>query len=202
MATRKHCTMSELLALKGGEGAAWAREHVDGCPFCQRELELLHGRVAALRALPALRPPRDRWAVVRERAGRERRGVRLRRAGWAGVALAASVTLMVGVRAWEVRRTESQVQAASPELRDLMAQSRDLEAALQSYGTEGRVLNARAAGIIADLEDRIALVDAGIVQAGTRREARSDLVDLWRSRVDLMDALVNAHVTRAAYVGF
>jgi hypothetical protein len=202
---RKHCTMNELLALREGEGTAWAREHLDGCSFCRRELELVHGRVAALRALPALRPPRDRWTVVREQAVREQRGSRLRRAAWGALALAASVTLMVGVKALNSPDGSTpglEATAATPELTDLMAQSRELEAALESYGTEGRVLNARAAGIIAGLEDRIAVVDAGIVQAGTRRDTRGDLVDLWRSRVNLMDALVNAHVTRAAYVGF
>jgi hypothetical protein len=91
--------------------------------------------------------------------------------------------------------------AVTPELSDLMALSRDLEAALQRYGTEGRVLSARTAGIIADLETGIAAVDAGITDA-RGRGTQNDLVDLWRSRVDLMDALVNAHVTRAAYVGF
>jgi hypothetical protein len=197
---RKHCTMHELLALREGEGAAWAREHLDGCSYCQRELTLLHGRVAALRALPSVRPPRDRWAVVREQASREQRGRRLRGAGWGLLALAASLTLIVGVRALGPDRVEQ--VATSPELSELMAQSRELEAALRSYGTEGRVLNARTAGIIADLEDRIAMVDAGIVQVGAQRNARGDLVTLWRNRVDLMDALVNAHVTRAAYVGF
>jgi hypothetical protein len=201
---RKHCTMHELLALREGEGAAWAREHLDGCTYCQRELELLHQRVAALRALPSVQPPRDRWAVVREQASREQRGRRVRRAGWGILALAASLTLIVGVRAlgpdWSAQ--EEVAAATSPELADLMAQSRELEAALRSYGTEGRVLSARTAGIIADLEDRIAVVDAGIVQTGSRRGTGDDLVDLWRSRVGLMDALVNAHVTRAAYVGF
>ena len=202
---RKHCTMTELLALREGEGTAWAREHLDGCSFCRRELELLHGRAAALRALPAIRPPRDRWSVVREQAVREQRGTRLRRAGWGVLALAASVTLMVGVRALNGPEGSSPgvaEMAMTPELSELMARSRELEAALESYGTDGRVLNARAAGIIAGLEDRIAVVDAGIGQAGGGRDTRSDLVDLWRSRVDLMDALVNAHVTRAAYVGF
>jgi hypothetical protein len=201
---RKHCTMTELLALREGEGTAWAREHLDGCSFCQRELELLHGRVAALRALPAIRPPRDRWTAVREQAVREQRGTRLRRAGWGVLALAASVTLIVGVRALNAPDGSGPgvaEMAVTPELSDLMALSRDLEAALQRYGTEGRVLSARTAGIIADLETGIAAVDAGITDARSRG-TQNDLVDLWRSRVDLMDALVNAHVTRAAYVGF
>jgi hypothetical protein len=148
-----------------------------------------------------MRPPRDRWSVIRENAAREQRGAKLRKAAWGALALAASLTLMVGVRSWVDRRTGDPV-AATPELTELMSQSRELEAALRSYGTEGRVLNARAAGIIADLEDRIDFVDAGIIQASGRRESRDDLVNLWRTRVDLMDALVSAHVTRAAYVGF
>jgi len=201
---RQHCTMNELLALREGEGTAWAREHLDGCSFCRRELELLHGRAAALRALPAIRPPRDRWSVVREQAVREQRGTRLRRAAWGALALAASVTLIVGVRALGpggATGADGVQVATTPELSDLMARSRNLEAALQNYGTDGRVLSARTAGIIADLETGIAAVDAGINDARTRG-TQNDLVDLWRSRVDLMDALVNAHVTRAAYVGF
>jgi hypothetical protein len=199
---RKHCTMSELLAVRDGEGSAWAREHLEGCSFCQRELELVHQRVAALRALPSARPPRDRWAAVREQALRQRRVSRVRRGGWSVLAIAAGLVLMVGVRQWSGDGPAPGVAEAAPELAELMDQSRQLEAALREYGTEGRVLNARAAGIIADLEDRIAVVDAGIVQASARRQIPNELVDMWRSRVSLMDALVGAHVTRAAYVGF
>jgi hypothetical protein len=100
-------------------------------------------------------------------------------------------------------RTSDQHGTTPPaELATLMAQSQQLEAALRSYDPEGRVLNARAAGVIADLEDRIALVDAGIAQEDARDGATSDLVGLWRNRVELMGALVNAHVTRVSYVGF
>jgi len=65
---RKHCTMSELLAVRDGEGSAWARAHLEECPFCQQEMDMLYGRVAALRALPAHRPPRDRWAAIKAQA--------------------------------------------------------------------------------------------------------------------------------------
>lgn len=202
---RKHCTMMELLAVRDGEASAWAREHLTHCPHCQQELELVHQRAAQLRALPAWRPPRDRWAAVRARAQRERRSEVLRRGTWGALALAAGLALMVGVRSAMPNGAgslpEPVARAGEAQLASLMDESRELEAALRSYGPEGRVLNARAAGIIADLEDRIALVDAGIAQVG-RRGSRDDLTDLWRSRVYLMDALVNAHVTRASYVGF
>ncbi|MGH7531375.1 MAG: hypothetical protein ACREMN_13400, partial [Gemmatimonadales bacterium] len=70
-----HCTMADLLALRDGEGSVGARQHVSGCPACQAELDALYQRVAGLKALPALRPARDRWPAVRAevRAERERR---------------------------------------------------------------------------------------------------------------------------------
>jgi len=197
--TRKHCTMSELLAVRDGEGTVWAREHIDACEYCREELDLLYRRVSALRALPAMRPPRDRWSVIRAQATQERRRRTLRRAGWTSLAAAAGIVLMIGIR--EVGTAPGGVPV-SPELATLMTQSRQLEAALASYEPEGRILNARAAGIIADLEDRIALVDAGIYQTSTRGGSADELIGLWRDRVELMDALVNVHVTRAAYVGF
>ncbi|MDH4043211.1 MAG: hypothetical protein OEY20_10170 [Gemmatimonadota bacterium] len=196
---RKHCTMAELLAVRDGEGTAWARTHVGDCPYCQNELDLLYRRVSELRALPAHRPPRDRWTVVREQAQRERRRRTVQRTGWSALALAAAVALLIGVRSVAF---QDHGPVTSPELEQLIAQSRNLEATLRTYDPEGRVLNGRAAGIVADLEDRIALVDAGINQVTTRGGAREDLIGLWRDRVDLMDALVNAHVTRATYVGF
>lgn len=197
---RKHCTMSELLAVRDGEGAAWARAHLDECPHCQEELTLLHQRVAALRALPAHRPPRDRWAAIKSRMERERRTRVVRRVSLVGLAAAATIAVLLGVRGVGVLGPKPAV--GQTELDMLMAESQQLEATLHSYDPQGRVLNARAAGIIADLEDRIALVDAGISQVTTRGGSRDDLISLWRDRVDLMDALVNAHVSRATYVGF
>jgi hypothetical protein len=195
--------MSELLAIRAGEGAAWASDHLAACPFCRHELELLYQRAAALRALPALRPPRDRWDMIRLRAERERFMRRLRRGAWGALALAASVALAVGVGRMNPFPAGGPVAGPShAEIDSLMAQSRDLEAALRSYDPEGRVLNARAAGIIAELEDRIALVDAGIAQVNLGDRSPGDLVSLWRNRVDLMDALVSVHVSRATYVGF
>ena len=197
---RKHCTMTELLAVRDGEGSAWARAHLEDCPFCRQEMDLLYRRVAALRALSAHRPPRDRWAAIKAGVARERRLTVVRRSAFGALAAAAAIAVLLGVRGIAV--VGPTPAAGQTELETLMAQSRELETTLQSYGPEGRVLNARAAGIIADLEDRIALVDAGISQMTTRGGSRDDLISLWRDRVDLMDALVNAHVTRASYVGF
>ena len=59
-----HCTMEDLEALRAGEASVWARRHVTTCAACQVELEKLYQRVAQLKALPALHPPRDRWPVI------------------------------------------------------------------------------------------------------------------------------------------
>src|ERR1051326_6270738 len=53
-----HCTMDDLGALRAGEASVWARRHITTCVECQQELEALYQRVAQLKALPALRPPR------------------------------------------------------------------------------------------------------------------------------------------------
>src|SRR2546423_14336030 len=67
-----HCTMDDLLALKAGEASGWARKHVETCAACRAELEALYQRVAQLKALPALRAPRDRWPAVRDAVLSER----------------------------------------------------------------------------------------------------------------------------------
>lgn len=197
---RKHCTMAELLAIRDGEGTTWARSHVDECHFCRQELDLVYRRVSALRALPAHRPPRDRWAVIREQVHRQRRGRTARRVGYGTLALAASIALLVGVKAVDL--TGGAPSTTDARITELMTRSQELETTLRNYGPDGRVLSGRAAGIIADLEDRIALVDAGINQVSAGGGPPEQLIGLWQDRVDLMDALVSAHVTRAAYVGF
>lgn len=197
---RKHCTMAELLAIRDGEGTAWSREHLEGCAFCQEEQDLLYQRVSSLRSLPAQRAPRDRWSVIREQALRDRRSRLVRHVGYGSLALAAGIALLIGVRA--VDFSGGAPSPAEAQLAQLMTQSQELEATLLSYGTDGRVLSGRAAGIIAGLEDRIALVDAGITQVSAGGGPPDQLIGLWQDRVDLMDALVSAHVTRAAYVGF
>jgi hypothetical protein len=66
-----HLTMDQLLALRtpGSEpGTAEAQAHLQSCAECARELDRLHQRVARLRALPTLRPPRDGFAVMAESA--------------------------------------------------------------------------------------------------------------------------------------
>ncbi len=197
-----HLSMETLLGLReaGAEpGAAAAREHLDGCPFCRNEVERLHQRVARIKALPTLRPSRDRWSAVRDRVRSERRSRRTRAAGLAGLAAAASVALAIGVSTY--RTTEPGLAPA--EIEQAMLHSRALESALDRIDPESRVLDGRTAGIAQELEDRIARVDREleVVELMEQRSRDDELLKLWRERVGLLDALVDVHVTRASHAG-
>jgi hypothetical protein len=192
--------MGELLDLRDGEGSAWTRAHVDECADCRAELERVHQRVAALRALPGYAPPRDRWPVVREGLRRSRRRRRWQRAGWSVLAAAAALVLLVGVRGID---GAGPAVLAAQEVDELKQESRQLEGMLQAVAAERRVMDGVTATVIIRLEDRIAVVDAGIadIQASDGR-VTIELRDLWRERVQLIDQLVATHVQQASYVGY
>jgi hypothetical protein len=197
-----HLSMDALLDLRepGQEpGQAAARQHVDQCPHCQAELERLHQRVARLKALPTLRPARDRWpeTVARFRADRRRR--RVRQAGASGLAAAASVAVVVAIG----NHSPRSAQPTSEQLNQVMARSQVLESALSEYNSEGRVLDGRTAGIAQRLEDRIARVDRELeaTELLPPENGGQDMLKLWRERVGLLDALVDVHDTRARNAG-
>jgi hypothetical protein len=191
-----HCTMDDLLALRAGEASVWARGHVEACAVCRAEMDALYQRVAQLKALPALRPSRDRWPIVRAavRAGRARR-----RRTWGAWSLAAAAAL-AGLLL--LRPSGNGLRA---ELTQAKEQSATLEDQLQRYDLSGRVLSGRAAALMAELEDRIAVIDGDLTRRGRgttdARAQDAELVKLWQQRVDLMRELVNVRVTRARYVG-
>ena len=197
-----HLSIETLVGLRepGLEpGAAAAREHLESCALCRGEMERLHQRVARVKALPALRPSRDRWPAVRDRVRAERRRHRTRFAGLAGLAAAASVAVAVGVGTPRGSRP-----ALTPaEIEQAMVRSQALESALDRLDPESRVLDGRTAGITQQLEDRIARVDRELEMAELMGQQGRDaeVLKLWRERVGLLDALVDVHVTRASHVG-
>jgi hypothetical protein len=196
-----HLSMEALVRLReaGQEpGDAAARQHLEVCPACRGEVERLHQRVARLKALPALRPTRDRWPEVAVRVRAERRSRRQRMGGLIGLAAAASIAL--GVIAG---RAGGELAAGEQEIHQVMARSQALESALSQYHPENRVLDGRTAGIAQELENRIARVDRELEMAELleRQSRDAQLLRLWRERVGLLDALVDVHVTRASNVG-
>jgi anti-sigma-K factor RskA len=193
-----HCTIDELLAIRDGEGSRAALRHLDDCEECRDELDRLHQRVAALKALSALKPPRDRWSAVRERFESERRGRRRVLAAWTSLAAAASIAMAVGLSQLVSAVT------AQPEDRlvSLMEESQNLQDMLQTFEPDSRVMNGRVATAVAVLEDRISDVDARIADVRMVRVPREQMLDLWRQRIELMDTLVKVHATKSTYVGF
>jgi hypothetical protein len=196
-----HLSMEALLDLRepGAEpGTAAAREHVNQCPQCQAELDRLHQRVARLKALPPLRPNRDRWPETAARFRAERRRRRNRAVGFTGLAAAASLALVLSVG-----HLSHPPVVNAEQLSQAMERSQALESALSAYNPEGRVVDGRTAGIAQELEDRIARVDREleVAELSPQQARDEELLKLWRERVGLLDALVDVHVTRASNAG-
>lgn len=196
-----HLSMDALLSLREPRhepGAAAAREHLNQCAECQAELDRLHQRVARLKALPTLRPSRDRWPDIeaRVRSARTRRRVRL--AGLTGLAAAAALAGVISLG-----RLTQPDQATAEQIHQVMARSQALESALSDYNPDGRMLDGRTARMAQELEDRIARVDRELEATELMQEQtrEPDLLRLWRERVGLLDALVDVHVTRASNAG-
>ena len=202
-----HLTMDQLLALRepGKEpGVQGWRDHAEVCELCRAELERLDQRVARLRALPTLRPGRNRFAELQVRTRRERRWRQIRLFSLAGLGLAAAVALAVvlaprfGAPAAPARLAEQQ------ELDSIIASSRRLEGAIQDYNPEQRVIDGRTAVVAQSIEDKLARVDhqLQLVDLMDQRVRQQEALRLWRERVGLLNALVDVHVTRARSVGF
>jgi hypothetical protein len=199
-----HLTMDTLVSMRepGSEpGQAAAREHLDGCPQCQAELNRLHQRVARLKALPTLRPGRDRWPETKARFEADRRRRRTRVASLVGLAAAASVAVTVSLG--ELSQPETM---NSEQLVQVMERSQLLESALNDYNPDRRVLDGGTARIAGELEDRIAQLDRELEMAELQSQQQQqptndDLLRLWRERVGLLDALVDVRVARASNAG-
>ncbi|MGI9040378.1 MAG: hypothetical protein ACR2HK_04610 [Gemmatimonadales bacterium] len=196
-----HLSMEALVSLRESglePGDTAALDHLDECSYCRAELERLHQRVARLKALPALRPARDRWPQLAAQV-KARRHRRTRAGGMVGLAAAASIAVVAAIG-----MPAGTVSAADPAaIARAMERSHALETELYRYNPESRVLDGRTARITQELEDRIARLDRELEMADLlqRQERDSQMVQLWRERVGLLDALVDVHVTRASKVG-
>ena len=192
-----HCTMDELLAIRDGEGSQAASRHLDECDECSHELDLLHQRVAALKTMPTLNPPRDRWSVVRDEVLAGRAKKRRQFVGWLGAAAAASVMLTLGVGQLVV----SAAREPDP-LAELVNEAQSLEQALRVFRPESRVMSGRVATAVAALEDRLFALEVRFGRAQQRRASREQFIRLWEERVGLMGALVEVRRAPVTYVGF
>ncbi|HVX89586.1 MAG TPA: hypothetical protein VG940_11695 [Gemmatimonadales bacterium] len=200
-----HCTLEQLVALREPDalaepGHAEAREHLAACEACRAEADRLEQRVARLRAIPVLIPTRDRYAELEQRLVRERRIRRVRWAGVGGLATAAAIVGLLLVQGM----FDPPVADASQQLSQVMAESRALEGELARLNPEGRAMDLVTAQVAGQLKSRIAAIDERLQATATAAGQRPDndqLIELWRERVGLMDALVDVHLTGASQVG-
>jgi len=182
--------------LRAGEASVWARRHITTCAACQAELEVLYQRVAQLKALPALHPPRNRWPAIQAALRAERSRRRRTWGTWTGsLALAATIAAVLLIQPPGGERGKLHA-----ELNQAKQQSATLEDSLQQFDIDGRVLSGHAAAVVAELEDRISVLDGTLAQH-EQNVRDAELVKLWQERVGLMRELVNARATRARYVG-
>lgn len=220
----RHCSIQELLEVRNGEGSLGARTHVDECARCRDELDRIHQRVAALRALPSLNAPRDRWSVVRQSMIEQRRRLWWAGTGWVAAAAIALALGANGFLSWPPATPEE----SELEIQQLVTQAAQLDSQLVDAVSRPRVVNGLAAIAIVDLEDqinevdnRIGLIDRRVLEALFAREnyagprqldarvlrmiAERDPVEeqlrqLLEERIILMDALVNTHNKRVVYI--
>jgi hypothetical protein len=196
MTEYRHATTEELLALRDGEGSAWAHEHLGACVACAAELYRLEQMRARLRALPRFTPPRDRWPSVAQVARAERR--RRRVFGATGLAVAASLAALTFAALRPASTDEVEQRAA---LERAMANSAATEEMLKSLVPERRALPGDAAGAAAYLEDRLHNIDAALGQPDAWRSSPGRVLSLWQERAGVLSALVDVHTSRAALAG-
>ncbi len=192
-----HLSIDALLSVRDGTADPEAREHVVRCPDCAGELARLAALRAGLSALAEEAPSRDLFPAVVERLEGEAFRRRWRRVGWAVAGFAVVVTLAAGVRGGLEARREMEMGRTA---RALQTRSEQLEQQLRGVRA-GAVVRGRTAQRVMEMEDRLALIDAQLAQHARAGRPAAETVELWQQRVELLDALVDAHTTRLAYVG-
>jgi len=86
-------------------------------------------------------------------------------------------------------------------LSQAMAESAAMEQVFRSLQPDERALTGKTAGVVVDLEDRLAQVDAALNDPAAQRADPGRVAELWKQRAGLLSALVDVHETRATYAG-
>jgi len=161
------------------------------------ELNLTSIRLAAL---AEFEPPAGGWRAVL--AAREAREARLDRRWPLALAAAALVAAVgISVRLQAMRDTLDQDAAAVGALRapvaaDMRAENERLETILASL-PERRAMRGSTAFTVAELEDRLALLDDRLSRVALEPNAPERAERLWRERVDVMHTLVQVRYADA-----
>ncbi|HSQ68900.1 MAG TPA: hypothetical protein VLM41_02350 [Steroidobacteraceae bacterium] len=205
-----HARIDQLLSLRDGEPVdAEVLRHVSRCPECSASLQRAAALAARLRSLPVERS-RSGWEGVRQRlAQQERRRERSRRQARviAGGA-AAAMLIMLGSRfiapGLVVSDGPAQSMAAAgavpgphASLEELKGRSRELERLLAVMPARPAVERADTAVPIDSLEARVQWLDHQLSLGDDGGRDAGDSENLWRDRVEAMDALVRLRYVEA-----
>jgi hypothetical protein len=203
----QHLEMVELLAIRDGEGAAFARSHVEECEACRRELDRLYQVRARLRALPTYRSPRELWPRIAQRVMRHRSRRRLAVGGALGLAAAAGLAgiLVLGGSSSQGQGSPVDiwvVEVGSQDLGPMIDRSRELESLLEAYTPAYRVYDAPTALAVSVVEDRIMLLDRLLEESRAIGADRVVLRGLWGERVQALETLVGLQLVQEEDTGW
>ncbi len=153
-----------------------------------------------LGALPAFAPPVGGWQPVRK-AYRERQAALPAR--WPVALAAALMSLAVGLGWWlqSAQRQVAQVSGAQlilPVSETLRLENERLEWLLAAL-PEQRAMRGSTAFTVAELEDRLALVDDRLSRIMLEPNAPERAERLWQERVGLLNSLVQVRYADTAY---
>jgi hypothetical protein len=214
-----HPSTEALLTLRDGQPIdAALREHLLADPEAVAELERLRHMREALRELPDIEPTSDAWSQVAAELDRDdlyRARKPLRWAAGAAIAAAAATGAILflmqspGGLLDTPPRSVAVDQAAPfalplapPSYVALVEESARLERVLARIPWQRRMMNARTAGTIVGLEDRIAYIDEQLALGTAHDMGFPEREVLWGQRVELMNALVNVRYAQTLHTGF
>lgn len=151
----------------------------------------------AFAALPAETPPADGWQRLAARLPARRRQ---RPMTWLAT---AAVLALAAVLPWRLQQSSQPAPAAglhapsalagnTQRLDALQAESARLESLLL-YARDERVSSATAAALAGELDDRVAGIDAALMQPGVPAERQ---LALWQARVDTLRSAAGFEGTR------
>ncbi len=205
-----HARIDQLLSLRDGEPVdAQVRVHVQQCAHCLAEASALARARSRMQELPLLDAPADAWSRITERTAMPP----ARRASWRAVAAVGAVLIgAVGFvalrdasngpeRVADIPFIEERTSTTDNDLRELIAQSRELDELLQ-YLPAPQVERVSLAATVDSIEERIQVLDwqlaYGPDEGLDSRQARR----LWSERVELMDSLVKVRYAESAPMAF
>ena len=208
-----HARTDQLLSMLDREPVdALVHAHIEQCANCAARLQQLTHTTEQLRALPQFEAPPQLWQQIAAQLP----GPGVARPWWqrraSMVALAASVlAVVIAVPFWLERGAESQPAAQQAVLQpavvpqavsvqQLVAQSRQLEAALDYLPQRRSVERVGMAATVDTIEQRVQWLDWQLTSLPDSEITTQQT--LWSERVTLMDSLVKLRYAESSDVTF